>query len=173
MKRFGLLDFESRNVIDFYFLGWDAAFLGSIRFDLYEFENVRRVLRAAGITKFGGNADLILVDAHYRDSIVSLNFEQAIRIDLSSSVSEKEISTLGAFLQSIIETAEEVKSDAKGAYDRGIVFSISDRLGLAIAKTSMLDFVLEKWGKIIGAKKLKRLVVQNLGPMVDLHDLGP
>ena len=104
---------------------------------------------------------------------MSLNFEQAIRIDLSSSVSEKEISTLGAFLQSIIETAEEVKSDAKGAYDRGIVFSISDRLGLAIAKTSMLDFVLEKWGKIIGAKKLKRLVVQNLGPMVDLHDLGP
>src|SRR4051794_7914201 len=69
VKRFHLLDQESRDIIDFYFLGW--KWVGSwrregIRFDLAAFESCRKTLRDAGVDHFGGNADLILVDAHYR-----------------------------------------------------------------------------------------------------------
>jgi len=84
--RFNLLDFESRNVIDFYFLGWSKSPEPSkdIRFDLTAFEDFQLRLRDFGIPIFGGNADLILVDAEYSAEKVTLNFPEAIRIDLSS-----------------------------------------------------------------------------------------
>lgn len=170
VSRFELLDFESRNVVDFYFLGWMQDPSGTLRFSLPDFRQFRRFLLEKGVKEFGGNADLILVDAHYRDSNVTLNFQQAIRVDLSTSIKEGDLSTLGAFLESIIQAADEVEADSQGARARGLVYSISDRLGLAVAKSSLLDFVLEKWGKIIGAKKLKQLVVQNLGPSIPLQD---
>lgn len=50
----------------------------------------------------------------------------------------------------------------------GVVFTISDRVGIVIAKDSILNFVLEKWGKIIGARKLKELAVTNLSPSVEI-----
>jgi hypothetical protein len=173
VSRFELLDFESRNVVDFYFLGWTQDPSGNLKFSLADFRRFRNFLMEKGIKQFGGNADLILVDAHYKESSVNLNFQQAIRIDLSTSVKEGDFFTLGAFLQSIIQAAEEVEVDRQGARDRGLVFSISDRLGLAIAKSSLLDFILEKWGKIIGARKLKQLTVQNLGPSISLQAFGP
>jgi hypothetical protein len=173
VSRFELLNFESRNVIDFYFLGWSQDFSGKLNFRLADFERFRSFLLEKGIKQFGGNADLILVDAHYKDSNVNLNFQQAIRIDLSTSSEEGHFSTLGSFLQSIIDAAEQVEADRQGALARGLVFSISDRLGLAVAKSSILDFVLEKWGKIIGARKLKQLAVQNLGPCIPLQAFGP
>lgn len=173
VNRFELLDFESRNVVDFYFLGWIQDPSGNLKFSLGDFQQFRTFLMEKGIKQFGGNADLILVDAHYRESKVTLNFQQAIRVDLSTSVKAGDFSTLGGFLQSIIQAAEEVENDRQGAHARGLVFSISDRLGLAVAKSSILDFVLEKWGKIIGAKKLKQLAIQNLGPSIALQDFGP
>ncbi|MFY9585181.1 MAG: hypothetical protein WAR21_11900 [Candidatus Acidiferrales bacterium] len=63
VRRFKLLDFESKNIVDFYFLGWRESFSGDIRFDLDTLEDYRMAFKVAGIQKFGRNADLILVDA--------------------------------------------------------------------------------------------------------------
>lgn len=173
VSRFGLIDFESRNVIDFYFLGWNSSGsidLPEISFDLASFNEFRVALRAAGVREFGGNADLILVDAQYASGNVYLHFEEAIRIDLSSSYEEKNFPTLGAFLQSLIEAAQRVNDD-KGIQESGeSVFSISDKLGLAIARKSLLSFFLEKFGKVIGANKLATVAVRNLGPRVRLRE---
>ena len=167
-KRFGLLDSESRNVIDFYFLGWRKSWGdGNIDFNLSEFDNCRQALKRAGVTKFGGNADLILVDAVYEGAEVILRFDEAIRVDLSASAHDDDFPTLGAFLESIIDAAEQVKNKALTS---GLTYAISDQLGLAIATTSVLDFFFETWGKIIGAKKLQKVAVRNLGPKVKLDD---
>jgi hypothetical protein len=169
-RRFKLLDFESKNIVDFYFLGWrESYFSEGMQFDLAVFESYRDALRRIGVYKFGGNADLILVDARYSGGDVTLNFEEAVRVDLSASDAEKDFPTLGAFLQSIIDAAEEVRKAGTSGETHGFVFSISDRLGLATAKKSILDFVLEKWGKVIGGKKLTTLAVRNLGPEIDLN----
>jgi hypothetical protein len=174
VQRFRLLDFESSNVVDFYFLGWEPVDPSIspevIRFSIESFEECRSALRAAGVGKFGGNADLIFVDAHYAPGEASLDFGQAIRIDLSARGKEKDFPTLGAFLQSLIETAEETKRSA-GAEGPGPVFTISDKLAIAIAKESLLDFIFEKWGKLIGAKRMSALAVRNIGPRVLLKDL--
>ena len=174
VARFGLLDFESLDLIDFYFLGWHRTEKGapaSIAFDLSAFHDFRTALQKKGITKFGGNADLILVDAHYAPGDIRLNFEEAIRIDLSVSSEEKDFTTLGGFLQSLIEAAREVRHDEGLKEDASLVFTISDKLGLAIAKQSLLTVFLEKFGKVIGAKKMATLAVRNLGPSVSLKEL--
>ena len=171
VNRFGLLDFESRNVIDFYFLGWHRSEEGDphkIAFDLAAFEGCRRALRKAGVEQFGGNADLLLVDAVFEQNDVSLRFEEAIRIDLSVSREDKVFPTLGSFLQSIIDAAAEVQ---RNPGPHGPVFSLSDKLGLVMAKRSLLDTFLEKFGALIGAKKLAAVAVRNLGPTVQLRDL--
>jgi hypothetical protein len=168
-KRFKLIDLESQNVIDFYFLGWSKDPSGTIKFDEEDFTECRRFLEANEIKKFGGNADLILVDAvRHEDGSVILDFPEAIRIDLSASKAEKGFLTLGSFLESIIETAKAVKSDVPGATATGIVFEMSDKLGIAITKNSILNFILEKFGKIIGAKKLKDLAVKDLGQPLEI-----
>jgi hypothetical protein len=170
VKRFELLDCESCNVIDFYFLGWRRSWEGSgIEFDIHEFAKIRQGLKLAGIKEFGGNADLILVDAVYNRPNVRLRFDEAIRVDLSAGAAGKDFPTLGSFVQSIIDAAEQIKDDSL-ASEVGLAFSISDRLGIAIAKDSILDFFLEKWGKIIGAKKLRHVAVRKLGPPFDLQD---
>lgn len=174
VSRFGLIDFESRNVIDFYFLGWrssDSDDPHKISFDLASFNEFRVALREAGVSKFGGNADLILVDAQYASGHVSLHFEEAVRIDLASSYEEKDFPTLGAFLQSLVDAAQQVKDDKAIQESGGAVFSISDKLGLAIARKSILSFFLEKFGKVIGGNKLASVAVRNLGPTLSLRKL--
>ena len=175
IKRFHLLDAESQNVIDFYFLGWEWVKYWDrskgIRFNLNSFQSCRQTFKNAGIDRFGGNADLILVDAHFTLRGISLNFKKAIHVNLSGSVAEKDIPSVGEFLQSVIEAAEKVRESAPGASAEDIVFSISDRLGVVTAKKSMLEFFLMKWGEVIGAKKLKAVAVRNLGPRVRLKDL--
>jgi hypothetical protein len=153
-------------VIDFYFLGWSKLPepFKHIRSDLTAFEKFQLRLRDFGIPKFGGNADLILVDAEYSSGKVPLNFPEAIRIDLSRSRAEKDFPSLGAFLQSIIEAAEHVKRDlATDLRSHGVVYHISDRLGLVIAKKSILSYFLKKWGGIIGAKTLEAVAVRKIG----------
>ncbi len=174
VARFNLLDFESRKVIDFYFLGWQPASpegrYKGIRFDLEEFASCRSTLAKVGLRKFGGNADLILVDALYDGQRAHLNFSSAIHMDLSRAVAERDIPSLGGFLQSLIDTAASV-AESRAAGSDGHVFSISDKLGLAVARASILEFILKKLGEVIGAKKLASLAVRDIGPKVDLASL--
>jgi hypothetical protein len=90
---------------------------------------------------------------------------------LSLSRAEDDFPTLGSFLQAVIEAAEQVRHDAVLLQDGGLVFAISDKLGLAIAKKSLLDAFLEKFGKILGAKKLAAVAVRRIGPVVPLRQL--
>jgi hypothetical protein len=190
-KRFHLLHLESQNVIDFYFLGWRWNSVGDrsrgIRFDLESYHSCRAALQQCGVRCSGGNAELILVDAHFEASLgppsrsgrslfypspITLNFREAITVNLSSRRDEKDIPPVGDFLQSIIQTAESVGNSARTGDGHGVVFSISDKLGLATAEKSFLDFIFDKWGKIIGAKKLAALAVRDIGPVVNMEDLS-
>jgi hypothetical protein len=189
IKRFHLLDSESADIIDFYFMGWHWIYPGDrskgIRFDLSTFRECREALKKVGIKAFGGNADLILVDACYwcpkrgfrspdtfRSGEISLDFSQAIHINLTSRLKDADIPPVGELLQTIIDAAESVRTAHGQLSCDGNVFAISDRLGLASAKRSFLTFVLEKFGAIIGARKLEALTVRNLGPVVGLEQLA-
>jgi hypothetical protein len=81
-RRFHLLDTESKNFIDFYYLGWNN--LGE--FELSAFEDFRNFLKKQGITEFGGNVNLILIDLEVDYDQANLRFDRAIRIDLSELV---------------------------------------------------------------------------------------
>lgn len=179
VRRFDLLHQESGNLVDFYFMGWKWIKAGDrckgIQFDLAAFNECRQVLNKAGVKKFGGNSDLILVDAHYHSNRrhvgdVSLDFSEAVRINLSSRRADADIPPVGELLQMIIDAAGEVR-DSMQSVDTRYVFAISDKLGLATAKESFLTFILEKFGGLIGGKKLKTLATTNLGPIVKLSEL--
>jgi hypothetical protein len=171
--RFNLLDAESRNVIDFYFLGWHKCPREKgICFSLEAFSEFRAALREAGVGRFGGNADLVLVDAALAPGGVSLDFSSAIRVDLSAGAAREDFPTLGGFLQGIVAAADELRAGAASAAGaESPVFTISDKLGLAMAKESLLDAFLDKLGAIIGAKKLAAVAVRDLGPKLSLDEL--
>jgi hypothetical protein len=191
VKRFNILHINSENAIDFYFLGWEWNEQGNrdkgIHFDPQSLQECRKALKLAGVKTSGSNAELILVDAvfeatlhgFYKDgsggiwspSEITLNFKSAIYVNLSKSREEENLPPLGDFLQSIIAAAQELVEVGKDP-NYGVVFSISDKLGLATAKQSFLDFIYETWGKIIGAKKLSVLAVRDVGPAVNLDALG-
>lgn len=185
VRRFHLLHTESRHAIDFYFLGWrwrDVADPSKgIVFDLESFAECRAAFKQLGIKTFGGSADLILVDARYHSRIgpedglgrsrpagyrdIDLNFPEAVQINLATGREKNEIPPLGEFLQSIVAVAESLYESGDSSSP---VYSISDSLGLATAKRSFLDFILKKWGAVIGADKLASLAVRNLGPIATL-----
>jgi hypothetical protein len=48
---------------------------------------------------------------------------------------------------------------------------MSDRLGLATAKKSLLDYIFRKWGELIRARKLQAAALRNMGLRVRLRDL--
>jgi len=169
IRRFSLLDLESRNIIDFFFLGWGRSKSSSLTFDLKAFQSCRDALHKAGVSGFGGYADLLLFDAWLRHERVSLDFENALHIDLAESVANKRIVSAGSFLEGLLQAAEEIRTD--GSLNSRVVIRISDKLGLATAKRSILHFVLEKWGKIIGANSLVELATRRVGPVVDLAGL--
>jgi hypothetical protein len=192
VRRFDLIHRESGKVIDFYFLGWDWIAAGDrtkgIRFDMDDFQECRSALKRAGVRTFGGNADLILVDAHhwYTPGIapidvdapanmgptgVTLDFSEAIHLNLATRRENKDLPPLGELLQHIIDAAASVR-DSVDPDDPRMTFKISDALGIATAKESFLGFILEKFGAIIGAKKLEALAVRNIGPVVGLHELS-
>ena len=173
VRRFNLLDIESKNIIDFYFLGWELVNndrLEGIKFNFDAYKACRESLKSLGIKSFGGNADLILLDAEWSKKGIILHFDEAIHIDLSRGVSEKDFPTLGQFLQSLVDAAEKTRTDLKASTTRGYVYHISDDLGIAIAKKSLLNFILEKWGNFIGAKKLSSVAIRNLAPSVNLYN---
>jgi hypothetical protein len=168
VKRFALLDAESRNVIDFFFLGWRAGSDGVLTFDLSAFAQSRDTLRRLGVTRFGGNADLFVLDVWLREDRVELDFKHAIYVDLASAKAKGNITTIGSFLEGLIAAAETIRSSGAAG---SAVLRISDQLGLASAKQSLLDFVLDKWGKVFGATKLAELVTRDVGPTIDLARL--
>ena len=168
IRRFNLMDLESRDVIDFFFLGWQLSPGGSqpLTFDLAAFLSCRDALKRAGVKGFGGYADLLLFDAWLRKGRVILDFEQALHIDLAEALTLKRMTNVGGFLEGLLEATEEIRKDADiGA---SATVRISDKLGLATAGRSMLGFVLDKWGKILGANSLLSLATRRVGPKVDL-----
>lgn len=188
IKGFHLLDRESASIIDFYFLGWDwlrpTDHSKGLRFDLRSFDSCRQVLKGNGIKLFGSTAELILVDVHFWCHIslfadtgihlvggrrTMLNFSEAIHVNLSRGRDDGDIPPIAQFFHAIIQATEDVRLSAASA--DAIVFSVSDKLGLATAKQSFLEFVFDKWGKFIGAKTLAHLAVRNIGPQVNLDKL--
>lgn len=193
VKRFRLLHAESANIIDFYFLGWKWVKPGDrekgIQFDPQSFEACRVALKKRGVQLFRSDAELILVDAHHwfqasvpgaevgapkgiREFGISLDFEQAIHINLSGQRESKDLPPVGEFLSSIIQATDELRESRALGDESGVVFSVSDKLGLATAKQSFLDYILQEWGKIIGAKRLANLATRNIGPTVSLEKLA-
>ncbi|HEX9460583.1 MAG TPA: hypothetical protein VGA84_15645 [Thermoanaerobaculia bacterium] len=167
-KRFDLIDSESRDFIDFHFVGWRrASDTVPIEFSLDAFAQFREALRKAGVTRFGGNADLILVDAALHAKQVSLDFENAINVDLSDAVRRARFPSLGLFLQTLIDVAESGISDT----DRpgSAVFAISDRLGVTFGSRSLLAYFLDRWGAVIGAGTLASVSIRRIGRRVSLR----
>ncbi len=165
-RRFHLLDIESKNFIDFHYLGWNDL----MEFELSAFEDFRNFLRKNGLTEFGGNADLILIDLEVDNDQASLRFDRAIRVDLSERA-VREGQSLGRFLQNIVSAAERLYPDYLKQTGSSAVYEISDSLGIAYAQKSFLQWVLKKWGGIVGATGLKDLALQRLGPSIFLEDL--
>jgi hypothetical protein len=172
-KLFKLTDFEARNFVDFYFLGWSVASARDggkeLQFDDRSFKGLRQALRAAGVRDSGGNADLILVDASYVDGTVRLNFSAAIRVELAAARRQKQFSSVGALLQSMLDAIAGLRS--QGRADFGAGFLLSEALGLAVARKSLLDWLFAGWGAFLGARNLADLAVRDLGPDVRLMDL--
>lgn len=186
VRRFHLLHAESDKAIDFYFLGWqwcdDGDRTKGIRFELESFHKCRRALKEIGVATFGGSADLILVDVRYRYhtaktnregqpapygySEQEFNFPEAVQINLASSREQKKLPPVGEFLQSIIAVAEDLRQSDTSSNP---VFTISDKLGIVTAKRSFLDYILKKWGSIIGAETLELLAVRKLAPLARMY----
>jgi hypothetical protein len=168
LRRFNLIDAESRDIIDFFFLGWSRSQSdpGLLVFDLQAFQACRTALLNSGVVAFGGYADLLLFDVWLKNDRVFLDFEHAMHIDLAECVSSRRVPNVGGLLEGLLHSAEEIRSDVR--HDSSVVLRISDQLGLATAKSSVLHFVLEKWGKIVGANSLLPLATRRLGPCVDL-----
>jgi hypothetical protein len=188
-QRFHLADFESRNLIDFYFPGWSAAggraataLPGAVpapprddlRFDPRSGEGFRQALRAAGVKPLGGSAELILVDAGYVQGSVRLNFAAAIGLDLAAAAAacaaeRPQLASAGALLQALIDTVERLKGRAPG--DSRLAFTWSERLGLAVSKKSLVEGLFDEWGATLGSRRLAELAVRDLGPDLPLIDL--
>jgi len=99
VRRFNLIDVESRNVIDFYFMGWSRGKSEpfALEFDLSAFQACRQALSKVGVESFGGYADLLLFDAWLRSGRVSLDFSHALHIDLADALASKKSTAQGAF----------------------------------------------------------------------------
>lgn len=172
MKRIHLLDLESRNFIDFYFLGWEESG-DDLTFNIKEFVSFVEMLAPHGIV-FGGDADLVLLDAVFTQDSASLtlDFSKAVHLNLAALMSEQKFPTLGKLLQDIVFAAKELRITHAESIDGAIspVTAISDALGLAIAKESFVEWFLEKLGKMIGASKLNAVATRNLGRPVSIYE---
>ncbi len=178
VKRVHLLDQESKNVIDFYYLGWRCE-KGSIpsrvgddalEFNLQNFVTVREGLSRLGIREFGGNANLVVLDAEMTEKGFFLNFGRVIRIDLAADIKSGRFVSLGDLTERLIRGAEEVRMTA--ATGDSPVCRISNHLGLVYSRQSILDALCERFGKWFGAPRLQSLAVTNAGPRVSGSELA-
>ena len=119
-------------------------------------------MRSVGVREFGGYADLILFDAWLRGEKVELDFTRAMHIDLAEAIAKQRILNIGGFLQSLIDTVDLVREHV-GKDASNVVERISDKLGLAVGKASLTEYLIEKWGRVIGAPKLLALATGHIG----------
>ena len=172
VRRFFLLDYESSEFIDFYYMGWCMR-NKKLEFRRELFTECREVLRRSGIEQFGGNADVILVDSELAKDHATpiLHFDQAIRIDLSLDLQSKEYPTVGSFLYAVVHAARKNTAVNKENPFCSPITGISNEIGLQQVRKSLLDYVLEKFGKIINAKQLQAFAVKRIGPKKSLSEI--
>lgn len=160
IKRFHVLNNDSKTSIDFYYLGWSVTDPGNrLEFSSWDYSNAKEFLRSGGVIARSSNADLILVDAYLAPGRpAQLRFESAINIDLTQLLdSEGSKFTLGSFLSLLIEEAGEVRG-----FDNP-TSRLSNRLGLAVAKAGLLTSLWHKLGAAIGAEQLSHLAIRGGG----------
>jgi hypothetical protein len=181
LRRFEMLSKESEEAIDFFFLGWHRdrhAEHSTIKFNVDGFLESKKMLAQLGIKAFGGNCDLILVNAQctipasdptldtQNGFEVILRFDQAIHINLAQEIADKNLPSLGEFLSMLVVQAKDVADD-RFLDPTG---EISDRLGVVFAKRAILDFIWEKLGKVIGAKSLSTIATRGIGCVAKIED---
>ena len=93
-----------------------------------------------------------------------------MHIDLAEAIAKQRILNIGGFLQSLIDTVDLVREHV-GKDASNVVERISDKLGLAVGKASLTEYLIEKWGRVIGAPKLLALATGHIGPVVPLSAL--
>ncbi|WP_420124906.1 hypothetical protein [Longimicrobium sp.] len=163
IQRFHLLNLESGDAIDFYYLGWRVETDGKgdqhLQFSLPDYVAAKQLLQSTGVRGFSGNADLILVDASVApDKPVELKLESAIQIDLTRLIAaEGAVLTLGSFFDMLMESARNSPPTST------TVHSLSDRLGMEMGKTAILNVVWKKIGGLIGAERLSQLATRGVG----------
>jgi hypothetical protein len=165
INRFGLIDMLSGTAIDFYYFGWSVIGIdgSDMNFDRLAFKNCWDWLFKEGVEDFGGNADLIIVDATLSSQdTISLNFREAIRIDLALALKRSRIDTLGAFLDSLMKAA--IKVSESEHLEQRPVFRISDMMAL----TSLWESVFKKALDKLGIAAIETVVTRDVGPVVDL-----
>jgi hypothetical protein len=159
IRRFHLLNLESGSYIDFYFPGWYESSRESeqLEFSLSEFVETKSELRKAGVTRFSGNADLLLVDAERTtEGDTVLHFDSAVRLDLPRLLDTDGHITLGSVLETLMDTAREAPKDNP-------TWSISDGLGILYGKEAIVGKVWDKLGSLIGADRLAHFAVRSVG----------
>jgi hypothetical protein len=165
ISRFGLINVLSGTAIDFYYFGWSvmSADGSEMNFDLLAFKNCWEWIFNAGVKRFGGNADLIIVDAALSSKeTVSLNFSEAIRIDLALAIRRSRIDTLGDFLDSLMKAA--INLSRSEHLEQRPVFRISDMLAL----TSLWEIVFKKALDHLGVAAVETVVTRDVGPIIEL-----
>lgn len=172
INRFFFLNKESSEFIDFYYLGWSMRNEKPV-FDIKLFSECRDVLRKRCIREFSGNADLILVDAELSNDNESpiLNFDRAMRIDLSLDLQSKDYPTVGHLLCEVVKAAMEYNENHKGTKMYSPIECISNILGIRQAGKSVKNFILDKFGKPINAEQLQAFAVKQIGPKQSISDI--
>jgi hypothetical protein len=167
VRRIELLDSESRQYIDFYFAGWERDTAGKPSFSIRGFQNTRALLRENGFPWFGGNSDVILLDALWKEGRIYLCRDDTIHSDLSKMLKMGKIATLGSFLGDLIMAAERA---SRKSGKSGKVSSVSNQLGLMVFKESAIGTLLEEFGGVFGAEKIAEFATKEAGEPLDLDE---
>ena len=172
INRFFIMDKESSEFIDFYYLGWRMRHDNPV-FNINLFSKCRDVLRECGVNEFSGNADIILVDAELSFNAESpiLNLDRAMRIDISLDLQSEVYPTVGHFLYAVVRAAKEYNENHKGSEIYSPIECISNSLGIGQARKSLISFMLDQFGKFINAKQLQAFDVKQIGPKLSISDI--
>jgi hypothetical protein len=172
VQRLHQLRSESISAIDFHCPGWisDHGDQGALKFDLEEFTRWRQLFMEFGLKEFGGVADLILVDAEHADNRFWLNFDQAVRINLTRATGSDGFPTLEAFYKHLMHLAQRLAEVVNRA-DKTASICFSSQLALAYAGKSFVGFILKQLAGQIGADALAKMSAMGIGRRADLLEL--
>lgn len=134
---FNYWDLDSGNNIDILFPGWKKS-SPNIEFDTYSFYQFKKEIESISKWRFGGEAEILLINFDYSpfaregkfkfNESISLPIEEMIRKGISSSVD--------ALLHEVISASKEIKN--------GSVWEISDTLGYQKARRSLWEYLKKK-----------------------------